>query len=80
MLKVTEQREIPFEQMKPKLLATAKNNRSVQKASELAQKVYEKATEVKDLLKGAEEIAKEIKVNPAAMIKTTPFLTTPSRI
>lgn len=73
LLKVTEQREIPFEQMKPTLLATAKNNRSVQKASELAQRVYEKATEVKDLIKGAEEIAKEIKVNPATMIKTTPF-------
>ncbi len=73
LLKVTDQREVPFEQMKPTLLATAKNNGSVQKASELAQKVYEKATEVNDLLKGAEEIAQEIKVNPAAMIKTTPF-------
>lgn len=73
LLKVTDQREVPFEQMKPTLLATAKNNGSVQKASELAQKVYEKATEVKDLLKGAEEVAKDLKVSPAAMIKTTPF-------
>ncbi len=73
LLKVTEQREVPFEQMKPTLLATEKNNRSVQKASELAQRVYEKATEVKDLIKGAEEIAKEIKVAPATMIKSTPF-------
>ncbi|MDX2042646.1 MAG: peptidyl-prolyl cis-trans isomerase [Acidobacteriota bacterium] len=73
LLKVTEEREIPFEQMKPTLLATEKNNRSVQKASELAQKVYEKATEVKDLIKGAEEVAKDIKVSAPAMIKTTPF-------
>lgn len=73
LLKVTEEREIPFEQMKPTLIATAKNNRSVQKANELAQKVYEKATEVKDLVKGAEEIAKDIKVNASAMIQTTPF-------
>lgn len=73
LLKVTEEREITFEQMKPTLLATEKNNRSVQKASELAQKVYEKATEVKDLIKGAEEVAKDIKVSAPAMIKITPF-------
>lgn len=73
LMKVTEEREVPFEQMKPTLLATAKNNKSVQKAGELAQKVYEKATEVKDLIKGAEEIAAEVKVGAASMIKTTPY-------
>lgn len=73
LLKVTEERDVPFEQMKPTLLATAKNNKAFQKCNELAQKIYEKATEVKDLVKGAEEVAKEIKVNPASMIKTTPY-------
>lgn len=73
LLKVTEEREVPFEQMKPTLLATEKNNRSVQKASELAQKVYEKATEVNDLIKGAEEVSKDLKLSAPAMIKTTPF-------
>lgn len=73
LMKVTEEREVPFEQMKPTLIATEKNNRSVQKAGELAQKVYEKATEVKDLVKGAEEVAKDLKLSAAAMVKTTPF-------
>lgn len=75
ILKVTEQREIPFEQMKPTLLATAKNNKAFQRANELAQKVYEKATEpaVKDLKKGAEEVAKELKISVDSMFKTTPY-------
>lgn len=75
ILKVTEQREIPFEQMKPTLLATAKNNKAFQRANELAQKVYEKATEpaVKDLKKGAEDVAKELKVSVDSMFKTTPY-------
>ncbi|HQR34277.1 MAG TPA: peptidyl-prolyl cis-trans isomerase [Blastocatellia bacterium] len=73
LLKVTEDREVPFEQMKPTLLATAKNNKAFQKCNELAQKIYEKATEIKDLLKGAEEVAKEIKVSPASMLQTTPY-------
>lgn len=73
LLKVTEDREVPFEEMKPTLLATAKNNKSFQECNTLAQKVYEKATEAKDLVKGAEEVAKEIKVSPASMLKTTPY-------
>lgn len=71
IMKVTEQREVPFEQMKPTLLATARNNKAFQKANELAQKVYEKATEVNDLRKGAEVIAAELKTTPP--IKSTPY-------
>ncbi len=75
IMKITEQREVPFEQMKPTLLATAKNNKAFQKANELAQKIYEKATEpeVKDLKKGAEEVSKELKVSVDSMFKTTPY-------
>ena len=73
LLKVTEDREVPFEQMRPTLIATAKNNKAFQKSNELAQRIYEKATEVKDLVKGAEEVAKELKTTPAAMLKTTPY-------
>jgi len=73
LMKVTEEREVPFEQMKPTLLATAKNNKAFQKANELAQKVYEKATEVKDLTKGAEAISAELKVSAPAMVKSTPY-------
>lgn len=73
LMKVTEEREVPFEQMKPTLLATAKNNKAFQKANELAQKVYEKATEVKDLVKGAEAVSSELKVNAQSMIKSTSY-------
>lgn len=73
LMKVTEEREIPFEQMKPTLLATAKNNKAFQKANELAQKVYEKATEVKDLAKGTEAVSAELKVGAGSMIKSTPY-------
>ncbi|MGE0885207.1 MAG: SurA N-terminal domain-containing protein [Blastocatellales bacterium] len=73
LMKVTEEREVPFEQMKPTLLATAKNNKAFQKANELAQKVYEKATEVKDLVKGAEAVSSELKVNGQSMIKSTSY-------
>lgn len=71
ILKVTEERDIPFEQMRPTLLATAKNNKAFQEANRLAQKVYEKATEAKDLSQGAQVIAAELKTTPG--IKTTPY-------
>ncbi|MBK9314321.1 MAG: peptidyl-prolyl cis-trans isomerase [Acidobacteria bacterium] len=73
LMKVTEQRDVPFAQMRDTLKATLTNNKSFQYASQLADKAYEKATEYKDLRKAAEEIAKELKVNPGTMLKTTPF-------
>ncbi|QQS48677.1 MAG: SurA N-terminal domain-containing protein [Acidobacteriota bacterium] len=73
ILKVTEQRDVPFAQMRETLKATLTNNKSFQYASQMADKAYEKATEFKDLRKAAEEIAKELKVNPATMVKTTPY-------
>jgi peptidyl-prolyl cis-trans isomerase D len=71
IMKVTEERDIPFEQMRETLMATAKNNKAFQKANELAQKVYEKATEAKDLAQGAQVIAAELKTTPP--IETTPY-------
>ncbi|HYJ48012.1 MAG TPA: peptidyl-prolyl cis-trans isomerase, partial [Pyrinomonadaceae bacterium] len=71
IMKVTEERDVPFEQMKPTLLATAKNNKAFGEANRLAQKVYEKATEVKDLAEGAKSVAAELKITPP--IKTTPY-------
>ena len=73
IMKVTEQREVPFAQMRPTLVATVQNNKAYKKANELAQKAYEKATEVKDLRKGVEEVAKELKVSVDSMLKTTPY-------
>ncbi len=73
LMKVTEQREVPFAQMRDTLKATVQNNKAYKAANDLAQKAYEKATEYKDLRKAAEEIAKEIKVSPDSLLKSTPY-------
>ena len=73
LIKVTEQREIPFAQMRPTLVATIQNNKAYKKANELASTAYEKANEYKDMHKAAEDIAKEIKVSADSLIKTTPY-------
>jgi peptidyl-prolyl cis-trans isomerase D len=73
LMKVTEQRDVPFEQMRDTLRATAQNNKAYKVANDLAQKAYEKATEYKDLRKAAEEIAAEVKVSPDSLLKTTPY-------
>ncbi|HEU0176802.1 MAG TPA: peptidyl-prolyl cis-trans isomerase [Blastocatellia bacterium] len=73
LLKVTEKREVPFDQMRETLKATAQNNKAYKVTNDLAQKAYEKATEYKDLRKAAEEIAKEVKVSADSLLKTTPY-------
>lgn len=73
IIKMIEQRDVPFEQMRPTLLAGARNRRAYQMASQLADKAYEKFTETKDIHKAAEEMAKELKVKPEALIRSTPF-------
>lgn len=73
LLKATEQRAVPFAQMRETLKATLSNNEAFKKASTLADTAYEKATEFKDLRKAAEVIARELKVAPESLIKTTPY-------
>ena len=73
LMKVTEERDIPFERMKPTLVAGAKNRRAYARASELAEKAYELFTENKDLRKTAETIAAEMKVKPEDLMRTTPY-------
>ena len=73
LMKVTEQREIPFAQMRDTLKATVQNNNAYRKANELAQKTYEKWTEHKDKRKAAEELAKEINVSADSLLRTTPY-------
>jgi peptidyl-prolyl cis-trans isomerase D len=75
LMKVTEQREVPFEQMRDTLKATAQNNKAYKASNDLAMKAYEKATAYKDLRKAAEEIATQIKVSPDSLLKTTPYFT-----
>lgn len=75
LLKVTEQREIPFEQMKATLRAGVSNRKAYGEASKLADKAYEKATEYKDIRKAADEIAKDplLKTTGDKLIKSTPY-------
>ncbi|NBO65575.1 MAG: hypothetical protein EBU88_12175 [Acidobacteria bacterium] len=73
IMKATEQRDVPFAQMRDTLRATISNNKAFQKASQLADLAYEKATEFKDLKKGAEVVAAELKVPPSTLLKTTPY-------
>jgi peptidyl-prolyl cis-trans isomerase D len=73
LMKVTEKREVPFDQMRDTLKATAQNNKAYKVTNDLAQKSYEKATQYKDLRKAAEAIAGEIKVSADSLLKTTPY-------
>jgi peptidyl-prolyl cis-trans isomerase D len=73
LMKVTEQREVPFDQMRDTLKATAQNNKAYKVTNDLAQKAYEKAKQYNDLRKAAEEIAAEIKVSADSLLKTTPY-------
>ena len=73
LLKAAEQREVPFEAMKATLRAGVANRKAYTRASELADKAYEEATKTKDLRKGAEAIAAEMKQPVEALLKTTPY-------
>jgi peptidyl-prolyl cis-trans isomerase D len=73
LMKVTDKRDVPFDQMRDTLKATAQNNKAYKVANDLAQKAYEKATQYKDLRKAAEEVSREIKVSADSLLKTTPY-------
>lgn len=73
ILKVTEQRELPFAEMRATVEAGLRNRRAYAEASQLADKAYEKAIEYKDLRKVAEEIGKEINVPADRLLRSTPF-------
>lgn len=73
LMKVTEKREIPFAEMRPTVVAGLRNRSAFAKASQMADKVYEKATEYKDLKKAAEEFGKDMKLGTDKVFKTTPF-------
>jgi peptidyl-prolyl cis-trans isomerase D len=73
LLKVTEQREVPFEQMKATLRAGVANRKAYTQASQIADKAYEKATEYKDLRKAADEVAQQLKTTGDKLIRSTPY-------
>jgi peptidyl-prolyl cis-trans isomerase D len=73
IMKITEVRDVPFAEMKPTLVAGAKNRGAYAKANEIANRGYELFTENKDLNKTAEIIAGEMKVKPEELIRSTPY-------
>jgi peptidyl-prolyl cis-trans isomerase D len=73
LMKVTEERDEPFDQMLPTLKATLSNNKAFSESTKLAKKASEKAKEYKDLRKAAGEIAAEVKVPVESMLKSTPY-------
>jgi peptidyl-prolyl cis-trans isomerase D len=73
LMKVTEERDESFDQMRPTLKATLSNNKAFSESTKLGKRANEKAKEYKDLRKAAEEIAKELKVPVESMLKSTPY-------
>lgn len=74
LMKVTEQRQIPFNEMRPTLVASLKNRDGYVRASQIADKVYEEFTLNKDIRKAAEAAAKELNIaSPETLIRHVPF-------
>jgi peptidyl-prolyl cis-trans isomerase D len=73
IMKVTEQRQVTFAEMRPTLDASLKNRKGYQRANEIADQVYEEFTKDKDIKKAAEVAAKELKVSADTLIRTVPF-------
>jgi peptidyl-prolyl cis-trans isomerase D len=63
-----------FEEAKPELLATQRNNRAYKAAAELAARAESRLKETKDFQKVAQELATEANMTPPEMIKETPFI------
>jgi peptidyl-prolyl cis-trans isomerase D len=63
-----------FEQAKPELLVSARNNRAFTVASQLAQRAQARLKETTDASKVAQELAAEANMSPAEMVKETPYV------
>lgn len=63
-----------FEEAKPELLASQRNTRAYKSAADLAARAAARLKETKDFQKVAQETAAEANMNPAEMIKETPFI------
>jgi peptidyl-prolyl cis-trans isomerase D len=68
--------EVPktFEQAKPELLVSARNQRGYTTAFQIAAKAKTRLQETKDLQKVAQELAAEANMTPADMVRETPFV------
>jgi peptidyl-prolyl cis-trans isomerase D len=63
-----------FDEAKPELLASQRNNRAYKAAADLAARAAARLKETKDFQKVAQELAGEANMTPAEMIKETPFI------
>ena len=63
-----------FEEAKPELLASQRNQRAYKAAADLAARAAARLRETKDFQKVAQELAAEANMAPAEMIKETPFI------
>ena len=63
-----------FEDAKPELLVSLRNRRGYTVAQKIAQKAQDRLKETKDPPKVAQEFAAEANMNPADMVRTTPFI------
>ncbi|MDQ2937064.1 MAG: SurA N-terminal domain-containing protein [Acidobacteriota bacterium] len=63
-----------FEDAKPELLASLRNRRGYAVAAKLAERAQNRLKETKDPQKVAQELAGDANMNPADMVKETPFV------
>ena len=63
-----------FEDAKPELLVSLRNRRGYTIAQKIAQKAQDRLKETKDPQKVAKELATEANMNPADMVRETPFI------
>jgi peptidyl-prolyl cis-trans isomerase D len=63
-----------FEETKRELLVSQRNTRAYKSAAELAARAAARLKETRDFQKVAQELAAEANMNPADMIKETPFV------
>ncbi len=63
-----------FEEAKPELLVSLRNRRGYGAAFQIAQKAHGRLQETKDAQKVAQELAAEANMQPAQMVRETPFV------
>lgn len=63
-----------FEEAKPTLLVSSRNRRAYVAAAQLAERAQARLNETKDPKKVAQELATEANMNPAEMVRETPYI------
>jgi len=74
LLRRGEEVQKTFEQAKPELLVSQRNSRGYAAAQKLADRAHARLQETRDPHKVAQELAAEANMNPADMVKETPYI------